>query len=129
MAKTTIRKKTQELEFVPRAKDDDEHFAGALYMQEDKTYNLELPNGDCIVLAWYENDKTSQTLQVTSVQAWSEKTTLEVQTDQGNKTFKANGKHEGFVHEGPCGKPGCQLCAFMSALANRAIPKLAKAQA
>jgi hypothetical protein len=100
-----------------------------LYIQKDKTYNLELPNGDCIVLACYDNDKTGQTLQVTSVQAWSEKTALEVQTDQGNKTFKANGKYKGVIHEGPCGKPGCQLCAFMAALANVAMLKIAKAQA
>ena len=129
MAKTANVKTRQKLEFRPRQKDDDKHFAGALYMQKDKTYHLELPNGDCVTLACYDDDKGKQTLQVTSVQAWSEKTTLEVQTDQGNKTFKANGKYKGVIHEGPCGKPGCVLCAFAKALTDKVLPKLAEAQA
>jgi hypothetical protein len=102
---------TQTEEFVPRVQDDDPHFAGSLYVKEDRVYNVELPNGDAVCLC-FTSDKDGPCVQVIS-STWCEKTALDVQAKDENKRFKPNGKT--FAHQpSTCKKTDCNLCAYMA---------------
>jgi hypothetical protein len=63
--------------------DGDKHFAGSLYVKNGKTYNVELPKGDIVVLC-YVTGKDGPSLQIIS-SSWCQKTALDVQTDTRSK--------------------------------------------